>query len=82
MLTKRFCQNAKGPIAVEMAYRANELKGGDQTYPVSGTKRGSSQYNDIYYYTGIRISISLINYKMSRKRQDGLSDQCTMRFVS
>jgi hypothetical protein len=61
---KTVLQNAKGPIAVEMAYRANELKGGDQTYPVSGTKRGSSKYDDIYYYTGIRISIALINYKM------------------
>ena len=60
---KTVLQNAKGPIAVEMAYRANELKGGDQTYPVAFTKRGSSQYNDIYYYTGIRISIALINYK-------------------
>ena len=61
MLTKPFLQNAKGPIAVEMAYRANELKGGDQTYPVAGTKRGGSKYKDMYYYTGIRISIALIN---------------------
>ncbi len=32
---KTVLQNAKGPVAVELAYRANELKGGDQTYPVS-----------------------------------------------
>jgi opacity protein-like surface antigen len=56
-------QNAKGPLAVEMAYRANELKGGDQTYPASGTKRGNPNHNDFYYYTGIRVSIALINYK-------------------
>src|ERR1700712_3375213 len=56
-------QNAKGPIAVEMAYRANELKGGNQTYPPSGTKRGNPNHNDFYYYTGIRVSIALINYK-------------------
>ena len=68
---KTVLQNAKGPIAVELAYRANELKGGDQTYPVAFTKRGSSKYNDIYYYTGIRISIALINYKMAgRGRTD------------
>jgi hypothetical protein len=60
---KTTLQNAKGPVAVEMAYRANELKGGNQTYPASGTKRGSSKYNDVYYYTGIRVSIALINYK-------------------
>lgn len=56
-------QNAKGPLAVEMAYRANELKGGNQTYPPSGTKRGNPKINDYYYYTGIRVSIALINYK-------------------
>lgn len=53
--------SAKGPQAVEMAYRAGELKGGVTTYPVSGTKRGSSQYLDLYYYTGIRISIALLS---------------------
>ncbi len=36
-------QNAKGPLAVEMAYRGNELKGG-APYPPSGTKRGSPKY--------------------------------------
>ncbi len=36
-----------------------ELKGGNTTYPVSGTKRGSSKYKDVYYYTGIRVSVAL-----------------------
>ncbi len=54
-------QNAKGPLAVEMAYRANELKGG-APYPPSGTIRGGSKYKDIYYYTGIRVSIALISH--------------------
>ena len=57
-------QNAKGPLAVEMAYRGNELKGG-APYPPGGTVRGSSKYGDLYYYTGIRVSITLIN------RRDG-----------
>jgi hypothetical protein len=52
---------AKGGTAVEMAYRAGELKGGNPTYPPSGTVRGSSKYKDMYYYTGIRISIALIS---------------------
>ena len=55
---------AKGGTAVEMAYRGNELKGG-APYPVSGTKRGSSKYKDMYYYTGIRVSIALISSKNS-----------------
>jgi len=53
-------QNAKGGTAVEMAYRANELKGG-APYPPSGTKRGSSKYGDLYYYTGIRVSVALVS---------------------
>jgi hypothetical protein len=55
--------NAKGPEAVELAYRADELKGGVTTYPVSGTKRGSPKQKDMYYYTGIRVSIAIINRK-------------------
>jgi len=55
-------QNAKGVLATEMAYRGNELKGG-APYPPSGTKRGSPKYKDWYYYTGIRVSIAIINKK-------------------
>lgn len=53
--------NAKGPLAVEMAYRAGELKGGNPVYPVSGTVRGGPKYKDMYYYTGIRVSIALLS---------------------
>jgi|SRR5664279_513358 len=53
-------QNAKGSNAVEMAYRGDELKGG-APYPPAGTKRGSPQYKDMYYYTGIRVSIAILN---------------------
>lgn len=52
-------QNAKGGQAVEMAYRGNELKGG-APYPSSGTLRGGSKYKDMYYYTGIRVSIAIL----------------------
>jgi opacity protein-like surface antigen len=53
---------AKGGLAVEMAYRGNELKGG-APYPPDGTKRGSPNYKDMYYYTGIRVSIAIISRK-------------------
>jgi hypothetical protein len=62
---KTILQNAKGPLAVEMAYRANELKGGNPNYPAAGITRGGSKYKDMYYYTGIRVSIALIS------RRDG-----------
>jgi Domain of unknown function (DUF6089) len=54
--------NAKGGKAVEMAYRGNELKGG-APYPAAETIRGGSKYKDMYYYTGIRVSIALISRK-------------------
>jgi opacity protein-like surface antigen len=53
----------KGPKAVEMAYRAGELKGGNPVYPAAGTTRGGSQYKDLYYYTGLRVSVALISRK-------------------
>ncbi len=49
----------RGPKAVELAYRAGEVKGGDPTYPVDGTIRGSAKYKDLYYFTGIRVSIAI-----------------------
>jgi hypothetical protein len=60
---KTILLNAKGPLAVEMAYRANELKGGDPNYPTAGTARGGPKYKDMYYYSGIRISIALLSKK-------------------
>ncbi len=60
---KNILQSEKGPLAVEMAYRANELKGGDPNYPTAGTARGGSKYKDYYYYSGIRISIALLSKK-------------------
>jgi len=53
-------QNAKGALAVEMAYRGNQLKGG-APYPPTGTLRGNSKSKDVYYYTGIRVSIAIVS---------------------
>jgi hypothetical protein len=60
---KTTLQNERGPLAVELAYRANELKGGNPNYPASGTSRGGPMYKDWYYYTGIRVSIALVSRK-------------------
>jgi hypothetical protein len=50
---------ARGPRAVEMAYRGGELKGGDPNYPLDGTVRGGPKYKDWYYFTGVGISIGI-----------------------
>lgn len=49
----------RGPKAVEMSYRGGELKGGNPLYPIAGTKRGSEQFKDWYYFHGITVSIGL-----------------------
>jgi hypothetical protein len=53
--------SAKGPEAVELAYRGNEVKNGSATYPADGTQRGSSKYKDWYYFSGIRVCIAINN---------------------
>ena len=57
--------NARGPKAVEMAYRGDEIKNSTSTYPADGTKRGSSKFKDWYYFSGIRVSIALNNHRSS-----------------
>lgn len=50
---------AKGPLAVEMSYRGDELKNGDPNYPTAGLKRGRPDAKDWYYFSGFSLSIGL-----------------------
>jgi hypothetical protein len=64
----------KGPEAVEMAYRGNEVKGAGG-YPPAGTIRGDSKHNDWYYMSGIRVTIALGNSAAeSYRRRHGILD--------
>ena len=49
----------RGATAVELAYRGNELKNGEQTYPAAGSKRGSPKSKDMYYFMGLTLSFRL-----------------------
>jgi opacity protein-like surface antigen len=51
---------AKGPKAVELAYRGDEVVGGP-SYPTDGAQRGSSKTKDWYYFSGLRLSVRLNN---------------------
>lgn len=65
---------AKGPTAVEMAYRGGELKGG-ASYPPNGTVRGGAKHKDWYYLSGIRVSIALnSNRTPLHQRHNGVID--------
>jgi hypothetical protein len=49
---------ARGPKAVELAFRGNELSP-NQTYPKEGEQRGTPTEMDWYYTTGISVEIRL-----------------------
>ena len=50
----------KGPRAVELAYRGDEVKNSTSPdYPADGTRRGSPKLKDWYYFHGITLSIGL-----------------------
>ena len=50
----------RGPKAVELAYRGNELKNG-APYPPAGQIRGGAKNKDLYYFTGLTMSFRLGN---------------------
>jgi len=64
---------AKGPEAVEMAYRGNELKDGP-AYPAAGTPRGGPHHNDWYYMSGLRVTIALNDGSAAYRRHKGILD--------
>jgi hypothetical protein len=64
---------AKGPEAVEMAYRGNELKDG-AAYPAAGTPRGGPKYKDWYYMSGLRVTIALNDGSAQHRRHNGVID--------
>lgn len=56
----------RGPEAVELAYRGNELKNGMLQYPPAGQKRGSPKGKDMYYFTLATLSFRLGAVNFSR----------------
>lgn len=48
----------RGPKAVELAFRGDELKP-PGTYPADGSTRGGADLKDWYYFTGITVSFRL-----------------------
>jgi hypothetical protein len=52
---------AKGPMAVELSYRGDEVPGGSPIYPAKGAQRGGASEKDLYYFSGLHVSIRLGN---------------------
>lgn len=55
-----YLMNAKGPVAVEMSYRGDELDAGPNNsiipYPAVGHQRGDPSKKDYYYFSGVHLS--------------------------
>lgn len=51
----------RGAKAVELAFRANEIKDTNLPYPQDGNVRGGEKYKDWYYFSGLTLSIGLFN---------------------
>lgn len=56
--------SARGPVAVRLAYRGDEVPGGTSTYPDNGfppkdAQRGNPDTNDWYYFTGLHLTFRL-----------------------
>ncbi|HEX8462256.1 MAG TPA: DUF6089 family protein [Segetibacter sp.] len=49
----------RGALAVQLAYRGDELKPPAGTYPAGGTLRGNSKVNDFYYFGQLRLSFRM-----------------------
>ncbi len=58
---------ARGPLAVEMAYRGNQLPGGN-AYPDKGAQRGSPKVNDWYYFGGLHLTYKFGNERAFNRR--------------
>ncbi|HVS98711.1 MAG TPA: DUF6089 family protein [Puia sp.] len=66
---------ARGPQAVEMAYRGNEVKNGG-AYPPDGSIRGGRKWKDWYYMSGLRVTIAIHNHysQSMHRRNNGILD--------
>jgi hypothetical protein len=69
---------AKGPEAVQMAYRGAELKGG-APYPPGGTVRGDPKKKDWYYFSGIRVIIAFNTHQMIEHRRQHYILDCPQK---
>jgi len=50
---------AKGQTAVDMAYRGDEIQGGNPNYPAKGAQRGGAHHKDWYYFFGLHLTYRL-----------------------
>lgn len=52
-------QEQRGQIAVDYAYRGDEVANGNPAYPLKGDQRGGAEQKDLYYFSGLTLSFRL-----------------------
>lgn len=55
-------RNGRGQLAVDLAYRGNDVpvsKGGNPVYPPDGTQRGTSPAKDMYSFSGFTLTFKI-----------------------
>ncbi len=62
---------AKGPKAVELAYRGDEVPAGNLSYPTKGAQRGGAAQKDWYYFSGLNLTFRLNNSGSGGKKGFG-----------
>ena len=50
---------AKGQQAVDLAYRGDEVPGGNPNYPLKNAQRGGAKNKDWYYFAGLHLTFRL-----------------------
>lgn len=51
----------RGDLSADLAYRGDEVPGGNPVYPAKGAQRGGADQKDWYYLTGLTLSFQLGN---------------------
>ena len=57
---------ARGPKAVELSYRGDEVPGGILTYPIPGTQRGNPLRDDWYHSLNVRLRVELHDWRRAK----------------
>ena len=61
----------RGQQSADLAYRGDELPGGDPNSPGKGITRGGAVYKDYYYFTGLHLTFQLGEGKLFRGADKG-----------
>jgi len=76
----------RGQKVVDIAYRGDEIAGGNPAYPAAGSQRGSPKSKDSYYFTGITFRVRIlpkkreIEFRYNPKKNRKASLRCPALF--